>query len=74
MDRGWAHDSDRLAFCNLGLCLKHLAKCQPTAAGSFAPTDLEIYHYDFVAPLLEPLEQMVALMRAPINPIRLLKD
>ena len=38
------------------------------------PTNLKVHDPNVVASLAESLEEMVALMRAPLNPVRFLED
>ena len=73
-DDGGPYDFDGRTFDDLRWRQKLASRAESQPSPPLRPTDLKVHDPNVVAPLAESLEEMVALMRAPLNPVRLLED
>ena len=71
---GGPYDFDRRTFNDLWLGRELPSRAESQPRPLVRPANLKVYDPNMVAPLAESLEEMVALMRASLNPVRLLED
>src|SRR2546426_2529717 len=73
-EEGWPYDFDARTLDNLGRGGELPSRAESRSRLASPPTDFKVHNPNVVAPLAESLKEVVALIRAPLNPVRLLED
>src|SRR2546426_4056405 len=71
---GRPYQFDAGTFDDLGRRRELPAPAEARGCPPLPPTDLKVHDPNVVAPLREPLQEVMALMWAPLNPVRFLED